>query len=130
MTITEPRSTSAAAEFVDFFDRGWRAGAAGAQTLRLCFDEPQLLQRIRDEAHRFAITYHRELRRKRAFKAGLDEVPGVGPKRRRELFDRFRNLKGLRAANVEALNSCSAYRISETSNAFTSSGVASVPRSM
>jgi excinuclease ABC subunit C len=65
--------------------------------------EVKYLARIRDEAHRFAITFHRELRRKRAFKAGLDEVQGVGPKRRRELFDRFRNLKGLRAATVEEL---------------------------
>jgi excinuclease ABC subunit C len=65
--------------------------------------EVKYLARIRDEAHRFAITYHRELRRKRAFRAGLDEVPGVGPKRRTELFERFRNLKGLRAASVDEL---------------------------
>jgi excinuclease ABC subunit C len=62
------------------------------------------LARIRDEAHRFAITYHRELRNKRSFTAGLDEVPGIGPKRRRQLLDRFGSLKGLRAATEEELS--------------------------
>src|SRR5262249_53371937 len=40
-----------------------------------------LLQRIRDEAHRFAITYHRQVRSKRTFRSALDEIPGIGPKR-------------------------------------------------
>lgn len=85
------------------FERVFRPGVDVPVVLPPDSSEVKYLARIRDEAHRFAITYHRELRRKHAFKAGLDEVPGVGPKRRRELFERFRNLKGMRAASVEEL---------------------------
>ncbi len=65
--------------------------------------ECHLLERVRDEAHRFAITYHRELRRRSAMRAGLDDVPGIGPKRRRALLRHFGNLKAIRAATVEEL---------------------------
>jgi excinuclease ABC subunit C len=85
------------------FERVFTPGAS--EPIVLAPDEPETkyLARIRDEAHRFAITFHRELRRKRSFMAGLDEVPGVGPKRRRLLLDRFLNLKGMRAATVDEL---------------------------
>ncbi len=59
--------------------------------------------RVRDAAHRTAIRYHRELRRKSALRSGLEEVPGVGPKRRRRLLQRFGSLKGIRAATPEQL---------------------------
>jgi excinuclease ABC subunit C len=85
------------------FERVFRPGVSDPVVMPPDSAEVKYLARIRDEAHRFAITYHRELRRKSAFKAGLDEVPGVGPKRRRELFERFRNLKGLKAATVDEL---------------------------
>jgi excinuclease ABC subunit C len=62
-----------------------------------------LLQRIRDEAHRFAITYHRSLRGKRMTESALDQIPGVGPARRRALLDRFGSLKELREAGVDDL---------------------------
>ena len=62
-----------------------------------------LLQRIRDEAHRFAIGYHRKLRSKRAFKGKLDEIPGVGPKRKAALLKHFGSLKKMREASVEDL---------------------------
>ncbi|MCE5236086.1 MAG: excinuclease ABC subunit UvrC [Clostridiaceae bacterium] len=62
-----------------------------------------VLQRIRDEAHRFAITYHRSLRSKNALYSVLGEIPGVGPKRRRALFDTFITLDAIKAAEVEAL---------------------------
>ncbi|MGH2481850.1 MAG: excinuclease ABC subunit UvrC, partial [Ktedonobacteraceae bacterium] len=48
-----------------------------------------LLQRIRDEAHRFSITYHRKVRSEKTFKSVLDEVPGIGPKRKKALMQRF-----------------------------------------
>ncbi len=59
-----------------------------------------LVQRIRDEAHRFAITYHRLRRSKAATRSALDEVPGVGPKRKRALIRRFGSVAGVRAASA------------------------------
>lgn len=62
-----------------------------------------LIQRIRDEAHRFAITYHRKLRSKRNLVSVLDRVEGIGPKRRQELWKAFKTLDAMRAASVEEL---------------------------
>ena len=62
-----------------------------------------LLQRLRDEAHRFAITYHRALRGKERLRSVLDSVPGVGAERRRRLLRAFGSVKRMRAATVEEL---------------------------
>lgn len=62
-----------------------------------------LIQRIRDEAHRFAITYHRKLRGKRNLVSVLDHVEGIGTKRRQELWKAFKTLDAMRAASVEEL---------------------------
>ncbi|NKI35478.1 excinuclease ABC subunit UvrC [Wenzhouxiangella sp. XN79A] len=62
-----------------------------------------LAQRIRDEAHRFAVRGHRKRRQKRATASPLEAVPGVGPKRRQQLLNHFGGLKGVRAAGVEEL---------------------------
>ena len=62
-----------------------------------------LLQRIRDEAHRFAITFHRAARRTRTMSSELDGIPGVGPRRRRLLLSRFGSLAGVRRATREEL---------------------------
>lgn len=62
-----------------------------------------LMQRIRDEAHRFAITYHRKLRARRNLVSVLDHVPGIGPARRKALWDRFGSLAKIKAAEVEEL---------------------------
>lgn len=64
-----------------------------------------LLQRIRDEAHRFAITYHRSMRSKTALFSVLQQIDGVGEKRRRALFDKFLTLDAIKAASVEELAS-------------------------
>ena len=64
-----------------------------------------LVQRIRDEAHRFAITYHRNLRSKSSLKSPLDNVTGIGPKRKRMLLRRFGTLKGIKEAAVDDLAS-------------------------
>ena len=64
-----------------------------------------LVQRVRDEAHRFAITYHRQRRSRAATHSRLDDAPGIGPKRRRELIRRFGSAAGVRAASVEELAS-------------------------
>lgn len=62
-----------------------------------------LLQQVRDEAHRFAITYHRQLRSKSMVDSILDEVPGIGPKRKRDLLKRFGSLKKLREVQADSL---------------------------
>ena len=62
-----------------------------------------LIQRIRDEAHRFAITYHRKLRGKRNLVSILDHVEGIGPKRRLALWQHFSSLDAMKAATVEEL---------------------------
>ncbi len=62
-----------------------------------------LVQRVRDEAHRFAITYHQKLRSKRQTQSGLDMVQGVGPKRRKLLIQRFGSVQGIREASMEEL---------------------------
>ena len=68
-------------------------------------DDPasRLLQRLRDEAHRFANSYHRELRRRSNLVSGLDDIPGIGPKRRRSLLQEFGSLKMVRDASIDAL---------------------------
>jgi excinuclease ABC subunit C len=62
-----------------------------------------LMQRIRDEAHRFAITYHRRLRTKQTIVSQLDGVPGIGPKRRSALLKHFGSIEAIRAASVDEL---------------------------
>ncbi|HLE59302.1 MAG TPA: excinuclease ABC subunit UvrC [Candidatus Limnocylindria bacterium] len=62
-----------------------------------------LVQRIRDEAHRFAITYHREVRGRRALASAFDEVEGIGPVRRKALLTRFGSLRAVRAASIDEL---------------------------
>ena len=64
-----------------------------------------LVQRARDEAHRFAITFHRERRSKKSVSSALDLVPGIGPKRRRMLIRRFGSVRGISGASVEEVAS-------------------------
>ena len=62
-----------------------------------------LVQRIRDEAHRFGITYHRKLRSDRTFKSVLDEIPSIGPKRKQALMKHYGSVRAMSAASVEDL---------------------------
>lgn len=62
-----------------------------------------LVQRIRDEAHRFGITYHRKLRSDRTFKSVLDEIPGIGPKRKQALLKHFGSVRAISTASVDEL---------------------------
>jgi excinuclease ABC subunit C len=62
-----------------------------------------LLQRVRDEAHRFAITYHQKLRDRARLASPLDAVPGIGAARRRALLRHFGSLSRVRAATVEEI---------------------------
>ena len=65
----------------------------------------QFVQRVRDEAHRFAIGFHRQTRAKRTLTSELDEIPGIGPIKRRKLLSRFGSLRGVRGASIEELAS-------------------------
>lgn len=60
-----------------------------------------LLQRVRDESHRFAITYHRQQRRKGALRSALDEIPGIGESYQKRLLNHFGSVKAMRMASVE-----------------------------
>ena len=62
-----------------------------------------LIQRIRDEAHRFAVTFHRQSRAKRDLQSELDRIGGVGPRRRKALLTAFGSVAGVRRANREEL---------------------------
>ena len=62
-----------------------------------------LLRRIRDEVHRFAISYHRKVKAKSDFTSTLDEIPGIGPKLKKTLLERFGSIEGLKAASIEEL---------------------------
>jgi excinuclease ABC subunit C len=62
-----------------------------------------LVQRIRDEAHRFAITYHRNLRLKQGMQSALDAVPGIGPKRKKALLQKFGSVQRIREASPEEI---------------------------
>ncbi|MDO4740828.1 MAG: excinuclease ABC subunit UvrC [Eubacteriales bacterium] len=63
-----------------------------------------LIQRLRDEAHRFAITHHRKLRGKRSVSSQLDDIPGVGPKRKKALLTHFKTMEELKNADAAALS--------------------------
>ncbi len=114
---------AAALTVLDQLDLGWlqviavakgRARKPGMEQLFLAGqstptilpgDSPalHLIQRIRDEAHRFAITGHRQRRAKARKTSRLEEIPGLGPKRRRELLKQFGGLQGVRGAGIDDL---------------------------
>jgi excinuclease ABC subunit C len=74
--------------------------------IRLPVDSPglQVVQRIRDEAHRFALTYHRRLRSRRIRESMLDDVPGIGEKRKQQLLEHFGSIVRLRKATVDEVS--------------------------
>ena len=62
-----------------------------------------MIQQMRDEAHRFGITHHRGLRGKAATSSQLENIPGVGPSRRKALLKHFKNIEAIRKATMEEL---------------------------
>src|SRR5947208_2344315 len=84
-------------------ERVFLPGQKNPVVLRQNTGELFLLARLRDEAHRFAITYHRKLRRERNFRSVLEEIPGIGDKRKRSLLAHFGSLRRIRAASPEEI---------------------------
>jgi len=76
-----------------------------SEPIRLPGSSPglQLVQRLRDEAHRFALGYHRKIRRKETFASSLDGIPGIGAKRKRALLKQFGSVQAIREASVKEL---------------------------
>jgi excinuclease ABC subunit C len=68
-----------------------------------------LVQRIRDEAHRFAITFHRSVRGKQGVRSALDEIPGIGPSRKKALIKKFGSVRGVREATIEEIAGTSGF---------------------
>jgi excinuclease ABC subunit C len=77
-----------------------------SQPVQIAKDSPALhiLQRARDEAHRFAVSYHRKLRRNEAITSVLDSIHGIGPKRKKALLKKFGSVEGIKAASLEQLS--------------------------
>jgi excinuclease ABC subunit C len=88
--------------------------------IALAANDPALLliQRIRDEAHRFAVTFHRQSRKSRDLRSELDHVPGVGPRRRKTLLTKFGSLAGVRRASREELSAAVGSKVADAVLAF------------
>jgi len=76
-----------------------------AEPVRLPGNSPgrQLLQRVRDESHRFALGYHQKVRKKESFASALDTIPGIGPRRKRALLRKFGSVRAISEASLEEL---------------------------
>ncbi|MGI9595167.1 MAG: excinuclease ABC subunit UvrC [Acidimicrobiales bacterium] len=85
------------------FEQVYVPGQADPITIPRRSEALYLLQRLRDESHRFAITYHRQLRKKRMTKSVLDDIPGLGPTRKKRLVKEFGGVAAVRRAELEQL---------------------------
>jgi excinuclease ABC subunit C len=105
MEITELPVVGLAKENEAIYVRDRSTGRASPEPVLLprVSQAMYLVQRIRDEAHRFAITYHRNVRGRTGLRSALDDVEGIGPKRKRELLRRFGSVRGIRGATLEEL---------------------------
>lgn len=81
----------------------YRPQISAPQTLPKSSPSLHLLQQVRDEAHRFAVTFHRSLRKKRAVRSELDGIPGIGEKRRKALLKAFGSVENIRKASVDEI---------------------------
>lgn len=81
-------------------------GFRGSRRGRRCSAARTWRRSIQDEAHRFAIEYHRSLRGKGQVKSVLDDIPGIGPARRKALMREFKDIEAIRAAEVEDRSGC------------------------
>ena len=91
----------------------FRPGLSDPQTLPKASPSLRLLQQVRDEAHRFAITFHRSLRAKSMVRSALDGIPGIGEKRRKILLQTFGSVEGIKKAGVEEIAAVESMNIKE-----------------
>lgn len=89
----------------EVFERVYLPGKREPLTLEPSSSVTHLLQRMRDEAHRFGISHHRRLRRKNRLSSLLEEIPGVGPKRRERLLEAFGSIEAVAKASTEEISS-------------------------
>ncbi len=87
------------------FEEVYQPGSSGPVGFERDSEGLQLLQRVRDEAHRFALDYHRRLRQKRTVRSSLDSIKGVGPRRKAQLLEVFKSVEGVRRASLEEIKS-------------------------
>jgi len=87
-----------------------------SEPLVLSHDNPalQMLQRLRDEAHRFGISFHRQLRSKQAVKSALDDIPGIGPKTKKLLKQKFGTVANIRKASLDELSTVVGEHMAQT----------------
>ena len=97
------QSSARSAEIHRSEERVFLPGQSNPVTLRRNSNALFLLQRVRDEAHRFAITHHKKLRTRQTLHSALDRIPGIGGERKRTLLRRFGSLKRIREAPLEDL---------------------------
>jgi excinuclease ABC subunit C len=91
----------------------FRIGRSGPLVLPKSSTALQQVQRIRDEAHRFAITFHRKQRAARDFHSSLEDIPGIGPKKKKLLLTRFKSVRRIKEAPEEELASVLGPRLAE-----------------
>jgi excinuclease ABC subunit C len=103
VAITDRDVIGLAKEKGEKFERVFLPGASEAVVLAAASPATHLLQRIRDEAHRFAITYHRKLRGRELVLSVLDEVEGIGETRKKALLKQFGSLDAIRRSSIEEL---------------------------
>jgi excinuclease ABC subunit C len=97
------QSAPRSAEIERSEERVFLPGQSNPVTLRRNSNALFLLQRVRDEAHRFAITHHKKLRSRQTLSSALDRIPGIGAARRRALLRAFGSVKGVEQASVDEL---------------------------
>jgi excinuclease ABC subunit C len=97
------RSDLALAALAKRLDEVFVPGSPDPQNIPKSSSGLKLLQQIRDEAHRFAVTYHRTLRRKRTILSALDPIAGIGPARRKSLVKHFGSVKNIRDATMDEI---------------------------
>ena len=88
-------------------DKIYTPGRANPVNLGREGDLLMFLQKIRDEAHRFAISFHRKQRRSKQIRSKLDGIPGIGEKRKKMLLTHFKSIRRIRAADINELSSLS-----------------------
>jgi excinuclease ABC subunit C len=100
-------------------------GLTKEQVFQPFFEKPKLLpqgpllfflQRIRDEAHRFAISYHKKLREKRVITSVLDEIEGIGPQKKDRLLKHFKSLSAIQDASIEQLQEVKGISVKDAKN--------------